>query len=107
VFLKRAKYSKDDGKPYTIFTPYSRKWKQKLDDFYLSSYPCKKYYKNFSKQKSKEIASLKEIGFEETDTKVEPPTPSEGSNSTLQRNPRFPFCGRHFTAEHAFAFWYN
>lgn len=68
---------KDDGKPYTIFTPYSRKWKQKLNDFYLSSYPCKKYNSNFNKQKAKEIISLQEIGFEETDIKIEPPKPSK------------------------------
>jgi deoxyribodipyrimidine photo-lyase len=31
---------KDDGTPYTIFTPYSKKWKMKLSDFYLSAYPA-------------------------------------------------------------------
>jgi deoxyribodipyrimidine photo-lyase len=38
---------KDDGKPYTIFTPYSKKWKARLTDFYLKSYPTEKYFKNF------------------------------------------------------------
>jgi deoxyribodipyrimidine photo-lyase len=42
---------KDDGKPYTVFTPYSRKWRTKLDiensDFYLKSYPTEKYFHHF------------------------------------------------------------
>ncbi len=38
---------KDDGKPYTIFTPYSKKWKARLNDFYLKSYPTEKYFQNF------------------------------------------------------------
>jgi deoxyribodipyrimidine photo-lyase len=38
---------KDDGKPYTIFTPYSKKWKARLTDDYLKSYPTEKYFANF------------------------------------------------------------
>jgi deoxyribodipyrimidine photo-lyase len=52
---------------YTVFTPYSRAWKAKLNDFYLSSYPTEKYFSNFLKTKSHPIPSYKEIGFIETD----------------------------------------
>uniref|UniRef100_UPI003B3A617F deoxyribodipyrimidine photo-lyase n=1 Tax=Siphonobacter sp. TaxID=1869184 RepID=UPI003B3A617F len=27
------------GKPYSVFTPYSKAWKAKVNDFYLRSYP--------------------------------------------------------------------
>lgn len=64
---------KDDGKPYTIFTPYSKKWKQKLSDFYLNSYPCENYFNNLNIQDKKEISSLNHIGFLETDIRIEPP----------------------------------
>ncbi len=37
---------------YSVFTPYSRAWKAKLNDFYLSSYPTEKYFSNFFKIKS-------------------------------------------------------
>lgn len=41
---------KDDGKPYTVFTPYSRKWKAKLTPASLQPYPVEKelnqLYKN-------------------------------------------------------------
>ncbi|MBE9465456.1 cryptochrome/photolyase family protein [Dyadobacter subterraneus] len=52
---------------YTVFTPYSRAWKAKLNDFYLSSYPTEKYFSKFFKIKSHPIPSYKEIGFVETD----------------------------------------
>lgn len=52
---------------YTVFTPYSRAWKAKLNDFYLSSYPTEKYFSNLFKIKSQSIPSYKEMGFTETD----------------------------------------
>ena len=41
VIFEKEEVTKDDGKPYTIFTPYSRKWKAALTKFYLKSYPTK------------------------------------------------------------------
>ena len=52
---------------YTVFTPYSKAWKAKLNDFYLSSYPTEKYSQRFYKTKINEFPSLKEMGFTETD----------------------------------------
>ena len=53
------------GTPYTVFTPYSRKWKETLNDFYLKSYPTESYFQNFVKTPIFQIPSLQEIGFEE------------------------------------------
>jgi deoxyribodipyrimidine photo-lyase len=53
--------------PYTVFTPYSRAWKEKLNDFYLSPYPARKYFKYFHKWAGPGIPTLKEMGFEQTD----------------------------------------
>ena len=63
VILEKDEVLKDDGKPYTIFTPYARKWKAVLTEFHLKSYPCKKYYTNFFKLPEKKIPSLEEMGF--------------------------------------------
>ena len=57
---------KDDGKPYTVFTPYSRKWKLRLTDFHVKPYPNKKYFVNFIKTKVFEIPTLKDLGFEKS-----------------------------------------
>lgn len=63
VIFEKDEVLKDDGKPYTVFTPYSRKWKAKLNDFYLKSYPSEKYATEFFKQEPVVIPSLTEIGF--------------------------------------------
>lgn len=63
VIFEKDEVVKDDGKPYTIFTPYSRKWKAALTDFHLQSYNTKKYYKNFYQQQPVAIISLEAMGF--------------------------------------------
>ncbi len=67
VLLEKNEVMKDDGKPYTIFTPYSRKWKTVLNGFYLKSFPVEKYFYNFFKQPANEIPSLSSMGFKEVD----------------------------------------
>jgi deoxyribodipyrimidine photo-lyase len=63
VILEKEEVLKDDGKPYTIFTPYSRKWKATLTEFHLKAYPNKKYFKHFYIQPAKKFISLEEMGF--------------------------------------------
>lgn len=63
VILEKDEVLKDDGKPYTVFTPYSRKWKAVLTDFHLKPYPNMKYFGNFYKWPKHEIISLAEMGF--------------------------------------------
>ena len=66
VIFDREEVLKDDGTPYTIFTPYSKKWKSKLNAFYLRSYPVEKYFKNLKKINPLAFPSLDKIGFEKT-----------------------------------------
>ncbi|HEX8277947.1 MAG TPA: deoxyribodipyrimidine photo-lyase [Segetibacter sp.] len=63
VIFEKGEVLKDTGDPYTIFTPYSRKWKEKLNRFFLSSYPVKKYSENFYRQPPVPIPGLSGIGF--------------------------------------------
>jgi deoxyribodipyrimidine photo-lyase len=65
VIFEKAEITKDDGKPYTIFTPFSKKWKAKLNEFYLLPYPTEKYLKNLSQHaESSQLISMKEMGFD-------------------------------------------
>ncbi len=68
VIFEKSEVTKDDGKPYTVFTPYSKRWKQKLTDFYLKPYPTQKYFSNFLRNQHFAFPSLSQIGFEKTDT---------------------------------------
>jgi deoxyribodipyrimidine photo-lyase len=63
VILEKDEVLKDDGKPYTVFTPYARKWKSVLTDFHLKSYPNRKYFSNFFRQPGRTVISLEEMGF--------------------------------------------
>ena len=67
VIFEKKEVVKDNGEPYTVFTPYSRKWKATLTDFYKKSYPTKKYHRHFFKQDEMALPSLAEIGFSPTD----------------------------------------
>ncbi len=68
VIFEKDEVLKDDQTPYVVYTPYSRKWKNKLNSFYLKSYPTEKYFDNFIKIESSKafhFPTFKEIGFQE------------------------------------------
>lgn len=66
VIFEKDEVQKDDGTPYTIFTPYSKKWKARLTAFYQKSYPVEGYLKNLKKIEPLAFPSLADIGFHET-----------------------------------------
>lgn len=51
VIFSKDEIVKQNGQPYTIYTPYSKLWKATLTPFYLKSYPTEKYFNHFYKQK--------------------------------------------------------
>ncbi len=63
VIFEKSEVIKDGGGPYTVYTPYSRKWKAGLNDFYLKPYPAEKYFSNFFKQDAVNIPALESMGF--------------------------------------------
>ena len=65
VIFEKNEVLKDDGKPYTIFTPYSRKWKANLKEEDLREYSIEKYSGNLVQKKQDEaLITLEEMGFE-------------------------------------------
>lgn len=72
VIFEKNEVVKNDGKPYTVFTPYARKWREKLDDFYTRSYPVEKYVSRLVQDTSNQVPVLEKIGFKKT-TIVFPP----------------------------------
>ncbi|MBK7937565.1 MAG: deoxyribodipyrimidine photo-lyase [Lewinellaceae bacterium] len=79
VIFEKNEVLKDDGGPYTVFTPYSRKWRAALqsrviktlnergDDewtsFYVTSYPTARYFSNLLKINRLSIPTLADTGF--------------------------------------------
>lgn len=74
VIFEKNEVLKNDGTPYTVFTPYSRKWKEKLNDFYLSLYPTEKYFQYLRKSQTSPVPTLNELGFESKQTTDFPAT---------------------------------
>ena len=75
VIFEGSEVLKQDGTPYTVFTPYKKKWLEKLHSlrtadnelFYLKAYPSSKNTKNFIKSElighKSGIPSLEDMGF--------------------------------------------
>ena len=69
VIFEKNEILKQDGKPYTVFTPYSKKWKEKLNAFYIKSYPTEKYFKNLTQVTPLPLPSITDLGFQPTEMK--------------------------------------
>ncbi|WP_228452234.1 cryptochrome/photolyase family protein [Chryseobacterium sp. c4a] len=64
VIFEKNNILKNDLSPYTVFTPYSKKWKENLSSI-ESVAPNMENFADYNG--TSEIISLKEIGFEKTD----------------------------------------
>jgi deoxyribodipyrimidine photo-lyase len=76
VIFDRDEIIKDDGRPYSVFTPYSKRWLATLNDFYLKSYP-KANLTQFHKQQSLNIPSLASMDFIATEQDYPTKDPEE------------------------------
>lgn len=68
VIFEKNEVLKNDETPYTIFTPYSRKWRSLLTEYDLKSYETRKYFGNFFKQPVLSLPALNDLGFKPSGT---------------------------------------
>lgn len=106
VVFEKDEVLKSDGTPYTVFTPYSRKWLEKLqskwmtveneqgeqetNSFFLTSYPNQKYFSNFLKIKPLPLLRLEETGFEPAGIECPSSTVSRGLIKNYDRTRNYP-----------------
>lgn len=64
VIFERDEVLSGKKTPYTVFTPYSRKWKDTLTDFYLKSYPAEKYSHQFWQTAPLPVPTLNDMDFQ-------------------------------------------
>ncbi len=55
---------KSDGNPYTVFTPYSRKWKEKITDQNLNQYSSETNLSRLFQTEVLPFPEIRDIGFE-------------------------------------------
>lgn len=63
VIFEKSEVSKDDGLPYKVYTPYSRKWLKRFDQEGLQHYPSENHLNQLAEVSQPEV-SLQELGFE-------------------------------------------
>lgn len=76
--------------PYTVFTPYSRRWLANLNTFYLKSYPTETYFNNFYKTVPTPVLSLEAIGFQNSGKAVPARSVSNSLLTCYQQTRDFP-----------------
>ena len=80
VVFEKSEVTKDDGKPYTVFTPYMKKWKSTLIPEAVAKRPSEEHLDRLLKHSSTAIPTLDAMGF--AGTSIEFP-PKEVSDDTL------------------------
>ena len=101
LIFEKNEISKDDGNPYTVFTPYKNKWISSINSDNLNFYDSEKKLINLYQIKKKTI-SLEDFGFKKSSIKVINPNfdfindyekfrdfPSENKTSFLSPHLRF------------------
>lgn len=90
VIFDKNEVIKDDGRPYTVFTPYSKRWLSKLNDFYVKSYPTLNYLNNFQKQEPSALPAIEEIGFKQTHEQFPSPEPPAAKIADYDKTRDYP-----------------
>jgi deoxyribodipyrimidine photo-lyase len=65
VIFEKDEILKDDSKPYTVFTPYMKKWRIELAQFALPAFDIDTYHANFLKLSPLPLISLAAMNFQE------------------------------------------
>lgn len=66
VIFEENEVLSNTGKPYTVYTPYARKWQEQLTWFYLKPYPTERYVQGLYKSNGDmPLPALAAMGFTE------------------------------------------
>lgn len=89
VIFEKSEVVKDDGLPYVVYTPYSRKWKERFKAISLMSYDSEKKLDKIVNH-SYPFLELKDFGFETSSIKVSPFDVSDKLISNYEATRNFP-----------------
>lgn len=77
VIFEKQEVVKDDGIPYTVWTPYSKKWKTLFNHTAPESYPSEDYSSQYFAMQAGQLPELEEIGFQSVSEKFAAPAVSD------------------------------
>lgn len=81
---------KDNGTPYTVFTPYSKKWKLAFKPYHVKAYPVEKYKTAFVKVSPKPMIELEEMGFQASSLNFPPASIAQSVIKNYDKTRNFP-----------------
>lgn len=90
VIFEPAEVVKDNGDPYTVFTPYSKKWKALLGNQEIKVFPSEDLLAGLIKTTPFSFPGLNEIGFERNEMVIPEMDISEQLISGYWQNRNFP-----------------
>lgn len=76
VIFETTDVLKEDGAPYTVFTPYSNKWRAHLNRSSFTSFHTQKHFGNFRKWKARAFPSLAQLNFRKSKMAFPSATPA-------------------------------
>jgi deoxyribodipyrimidine photo-lyase len=71
VIFEEAEIVKEDGLPYTVYTPFKNKWLKKYSESTIENFPSENFLDNITPEIFN-FPSLADIGFQESELKVLP-----------------------------------
>lgn len=72
VIFEKNEVVKKDGNPYVVYTPYSRTWLDKFNDYDLEIYYTNSYLDNLVEYSRLPNLSLSDIGFQKSSQEITP-----------------------------------
>ncbi len=98
VIFENEEVTKNDGGTYTVFTPYSKKWRAKLatrliadnTSFYFQSYPTQQYFQHFYKTPPLPLLPLAEMNFKPSTIEIPSKTVAQKIIKNYDKTRDFP-----------------
>ncbi len=100
VIFEKGEILKSDGTPYVVFTPYKRKWIERLESrkteedsglsYYFKSYPTEKYFHNLLRFEGRKMIDIADMGFERSDVYIPAQTVSQGTIRKYEEQRNYP-----------------
>lgn len=90
VIFEKDEIIKNDGKPYTVFTPYKNKFLEKLNLDMVRANKTSLYYHNFIRMKPMAVPTIESIGFSRVSNIFPPRSLPQSLLENYEANRDFP-----------------
>lgn len=90
VIFEKSEVVKPNGKPYTVYTPYMKKWREKISETGVETYDAKPLLNKLYRTQPISMPSLEKLGFAESNTDFPPKTLDKTILSNYHNTRDFP-----------------